>query len=70
MATYPDFGTTPIKCAKRGCKWVGYETELAKRPTKIVGVSATTSVCPICGHDSYQFLTDRQIKIWKKQKAA
>ncbi len=27
---YPKFGTAPIKCAKRGCKFRGYETDLKK----------------------------------------
>jgi len=66
--SYPAWGTAPIKCAKCGCKWKGYETEMVKKPTKIVDVTGTTHVCPVCGHDSYQFLTPRQIEIWKKQK--
>lgn len=66
---FPEWGTAPIKCSKRGCKWKGYETDLAHAPAKIVNVTGTTNVCPTCGCDSYYFMTKRQIDIWEKQKA-
>lgn len=57
---YPKYGTHPIKCVNRKCKWKGYETDLAKRPSTICGVASQQSVCPECGCDSYQFLTKKQ----------
>lgn len=60
MAGYPPFGTHPIKCAKRKCTFVGYETDLHKKPSRIGGVDCQKSICPLCGSESYQFLTEKQ----------
>lgn len=59
----PEFGTQPIQCAKRACTWRGFETQLAKKRDG----DFTTHLCPRCGHDSYQFLTQRQIGLHKKR---
>jgi len=65
--SYPKEGTHPIECAKKTCKWKGYEDELAKVPMVDSICTRTVSVCPECGHDSYMFLTDRQMKYWDMQ---
>lgn len=62
----PRHGVAPIKCAKRGCFFRGYETDLQKKADQISGVKVQISVCPDCGHDSYQFMTKRQIAIWEQ----
>lgn len=53
--TYPEYGTAPIKCSKRGCKWTGLETDLAFKP--LAGaMGAFKNCCPACGCDSYYFI--------------
>jgi len=65
----PKYGTAPIKCAKRGCKWRGYETQLAKKSDPLhSSLSATRSICPSCGYDSYLFMTEKEITAWEKEK--
>jgi hypothetical protein len=63
--SYPDFGTKPIRCAKRGCKWRGFETDLKAGPTQGI---ATKNVCPSCGGDSYWFMTNREVTRWENEK--
>lgn len=60
----PAWGTAPIRCGKTKCKWRGYETDLASVPHKKF-VSARQSVCPVCGCDSYMFMTQREIAAWQ-----
>lgn len=61
----PKENTHPIECARKNCKWKGYEGDLAKVPLEESTCTGTVSVCPECGHDSYMFLTARQMKYWK-----
>jgi len=58
MNAYPKFGTHPIKCGNSRCTWRGYETGQAKVEKK----GALYSVCPLCGCNSYSFMTDRECK--------
>ena len=67
MSWYPDFGTAPIKCGRRRCKFVGYETDLAKKRVEIAGVNGEQAVCPLCGCENYTFMTERQRKIYKME---
>jgi len=62
MSGYPVFGTHPIKCSKKGCDWVGYETNMSG--VEIDSIT-TQRVCPICGNDSYYFMSQRQMKYYQ-----
>ncbi len=53
--SYPPFGTRDIKCAKRGCGWIGKETDRIVHPDD-AGKFAVRKVCPKCHCDSYSFL--------------
>jgi hypothetical protein len=68
MIDRPAFGTAPIRCSKRSCKWKGYETEMKKVPHPTISI-ATQNVCPSCGCDSYYIMTPREIAAWEKAKA-
>jgi len=57
----PAYGTAPIKCSRRACKWRGYETGLVPVPHKTIS-GVTSQVCPTCGCDSYYTMTDREMK--------
>lgn len=70
MADLPAFGTAPIRCGRSRCSWRGFETDLAKVPGRMGGISCTKSVCPTCAHDSYQFMNEREIQAWKASKEA
>jgi hypothetical protein len=63
----PIFGTTPIKCGKRACQWRGFETALAKKPDA-ESPNLTHNVCPVCGHDSYEFLGPLAAKKFLEQR--
>jgi hypothetical protein len=67
--SYPKFGTQPIRCSKRACKWRGYETDLKGVPHPTLGALATQKVCPSCGCDSYYFMTPKQADAWERAKA-
>ncbi len=61
----PEWGTAPIRCGKRKCKWKGLETELNTVPCQFgSGVVGSQSVCPTCGNDSYMFMTEKEIASW------
>lgn len=64
---YPKFGTAPIRCAKRGCKWRGFETDLVGGEQAGKGI-AYTNICPSCGSNSYWFMTPREITRWENEK--
>lgn len=65
----PEFGTAPIRCAKRGCKWRGYETDMGSRmETRPSGMKQSKAICPVCGNDDYYFLTAKEIAAWERQK--
>lgn len=61
----PAYGTAPIRCGKRKCKWRGLEAELAREPHKELA-GMTSQVCPTCGCDSYMFMTEKEIAAWKR----
>lgn len=69
--SFPEYGTAPIKCSRRKCKWRGFETELryipVPRPGKLKTEQAT---CPICGCESYYYMSEREIKAWEQDKGA
>ena len=69
MTGFPKFGTTPIRCGRTRCKWRGYETELSRVPGAMGGIACTCSSCPVCGCDSYSFMTPGEIKAWERAKA-
>jgi len=60
----PEWNTAPIRCAKRSCKFRGYEDDLMMRCTS----QGETYVCPVCKHDSYMFMTPGEIKHWERKK--
>ncbi|SEL13771.1 hypothetical protein SAMN05216359_105336 [Roseateles sp. YR242] len=64
----PQYGTAPIRCGRTRCKWRGFETDLAKVPGTLGGVSVTQSVCPTCGNDDYSFMTPREVQAWERAK--
>lgn len=68
MNERPEWGTAPIKCARRKCSFRGYETDLAEKPGRIAGVACRNYVCPQCGCGDYYFMSDREIANWKKTK--
>lgn len=55
--SYPKFGTHPITCGKRKCKWTGYETDLTKGDG-----NGSPSTCPVCGSDGYYYMSEKQMK--------
>lgn len=57
--TYPKYGTTPIRCGRRGCTWTGFETDLKSAPHS-KWRDATISVCPKCGCESYRFVRTKK----------
>lgn len=66
----PEFGKAPIRCAKRGCKWRGYETEMTSRmEISPGGTKSNRATCPACGNDDYFFMDAKEIAAWEKQKA-
>lgn len=69
MEDYPKFGTAPIKCGRRKCSWVGFETDLEQTPMAMIGLSATQSACPLCGCESYSFLRGKELAEFEKLKA-
>jgi hypothetical protein len=52
--SYPAWGTSPIKCAKRKCGWTGTEKDLKQVPHAKFK-NATQSACPKCGCTAYYF---------------
>ena len=63
--SYPPFGTSPIKCARRGCDWKGLETELESVPypsNTPGGLNAYHSQCPKCGSRAYRFVEPKKEK--------
>lgn len=60
----PKYGTAPIRCGRMRCRWRGFETILAE---KKVG-ELTHKLCPLCGCDSYMFMTPREVKVWERSK--
>ncbi len=64
MQDRPEWGTAPICCARTKCKWRGYEADLKEAPVR----GGTQSVCPVCEHDSYMFMTPGEIKFWERCK--
>lgn len=66
---WPIWNTAPIRCGKMKCNWRGYEGDLASVPHPKFK-SATQSVCPTCGCDSYMHMTEREIAAWKRQGGA
>ena len=65
----PAFGTAPIRCGKKKCKWRGLETSLKRVPYSRGGAGATQGVCPVCSHDSYYFMTPKETSAWNRKKA-
>jgi len=63
-AERPAFGTAPIRCGRTRCKWRGFETLLTD---KMDGMF-TRKLCPLCGCDSYMFMTPGEIKAWERSK--
>lgn len=63
--SYPAFGTHPIRCGRTRCKWRGFETDM--KPVK--QGSMTRHYCPVCGCDSYSFMTPGEVQAWERQKA-
>jgi hypothetical protein len=61
MKEYPEYGTAPIKCGKRKCKWTGTELELKSTPHPTQN-NVHQKVCPLCGNDSYLFTKTKEIK--------
>jgi hypothetical protein len=67
----PAWGTAPIRCGKIKCKWRGYETDLVSVPhKKFSHLGVSSSVCPLCGYDSYMHMTEREIAAWERTKLA
>jgi len=65
MRSRPEFGTAPIRCGRTRCKWRGFETLLADKKDGMF----TRKLCPVCGCDSYMFMTTSEIKAWERSKA-
>ena len=70
IAERPPYGTAMIRCSKRKCTFKGFETDLTTRVA--VGRSMRTSHCPVCGNDSYYFMTEKELfaHIEAQRKAA
>lgn len=64
---FPEWGTAPIKCAKRGCGWRGFETELDAEDGR--QDMTTQSICPECGCHDYYFMTEKEVAKWERDKA-
>lgn len=60
----PAFGTAPIRCGRTRCKWRGFETLLADKKDGMF----TRKLCPLCGCDSYMFMTPGEVKAWERSK--
>ena len=66
----PEWGTALIRCCKTNCKWRGLETDMVQvniprsDPTS---VQTTQSACPLCGCNSYMFMTPGEIKAWQQK---
>lgn len=61
----PAFGTAPIRCGKARCKWRGFETLLVDSEKRD---GMTYKLCPLCGCDSYSFMTRGEIEAWERRK--
>jgi len=59
--SYPEYGTSMIKCGKRTCTWTGTERDLKQVPYKKFA-TVTQAVCPKCGCDSYYFVEKKAEK--------
>lgn len=64
---FQEWGTAPIKCAKRGCGWRGFETELDAEDGR--QDMTTQSICPECGCHDYYLMTDKEVAKWERDKA-
>ena len=64
MGERPEFGTAMIRCGRMRCKWRGFETMLAREKEGFV----TRMLCPLCGCDSYMFMTPAEIKKHKAKE--
>lgn len=69
MSDFPPYGTSPIKCGKRGCGWTGKETDLIVQAGD-EGKFAQQNVCPKCGCDSYTFVNPKAAKKAAKPRVA
>ena len=71
MAKHPPSGTAPIRCGRTRCKWRGFEADLQEfECCAMGGESCSCSVCPVCGYDSYSFLTPSEIAAWEQAQRA
>ena len=59
----PKFGTAPIRCGRTRCKWRGFETLLSEKKNG----AWTRKLCPLCGCDSYSFMTVGEIQAWERR---
>ena len=59
----PAFGTAPIRCGRTRCKWRGFETMLTDKRDGMF----TRKICPVCGCDSYSFMTRGEIAAWERR---
>jgi len=61
----PAFNTAPIRCGRTRCKWRGFEAMMAGKKEGML----TRKICPVCGCDTYMFMTRGEIKAWERSKA-
>jgi hypothetical protein len=68
MVKFPErqpWGTALIRCSRRKCKWMGYETGLKEQPHRNIP-NMTQKVCPDCGCDSYFTANEKEIAAFNK----
>lgn len=60
------YGTAPIRCGRLRCKWRGFESLLTEKPGEH---GLRHKICPVCGCDSYSFMSAGEINAWERSKS-
>lgn len=63
----PAFGTSPIRCARRGCDWKGKEGDRIVHPDD-AGKFAQRLVCPACHHTDYTFPRRKRVVVARLER--
>ncbi len=64
-AHMPSYATAMIRCSKRKCAFKGHESNLLNIK---IDEFLSKKVCPLCGCDSYFFMTEKEILKFKKDQ--
>ncbi|MEY4428619.1 MAG: hypothetical protein RLZZ182_1308 [Pseudomonadota bacterium] len=72
MTNLPTYNTHPIRCGNRNCTWTGLEGHRSQRPApgQLGALQAKVSVCPLCECDAYEFMSEQQAQVWRRNQAA